>query len=251
MPTGPGTWDVTYTITVSNTAPGAKANYYTLQDTLGFPADVTNTDPVVTETSAEPDVNLPWNGGNFVSAPRQLAAGGTDVFKIVVAATVPTGAENLECTEGPGHGFFNKVVATVGNDTLPAEDCGDITESVVPDVVKTVEGRLPAAAGRRNLGSSSTTSRCSSTVPLPAKYDLSDTLDFGEGIGITSAEIIASPPGVTVNPDWDGGSVNDTIATNVTLPAAPGQRHLDPRLHGRSEGHRARAGVRRRGPALR
>lgn len=218
--TGAGTWDVTYTITVSNTEPGAKASYYTLDDTLGFPAEVTKGEPVVTETSADPDKTLPWNDGAFVSTPRLLAGGATDVFQIVVSATVPPGAGDLECTDGPGNGFYNKVVVAVGNDELPAEDCGDITESVVPNITKTVKDGYPQqqADGTWVIQYDITVS---STVPLPAEYDLSDTLDFGQGIGITSAKIIASPPGVTVDPDWDGGSVHNTIATGVTLPAAP------------------------------
>lgn len=218
--TGAGTWDVTYTITVDNTASGAKDNYYTVTDTLGFPAAVVIGTPTVTETSADPVVDLPWNNGAFVSVARELAAGATDVFKVVVGVTVPTGAKDLVCTDGPGNGFYNKVVVTVGNDPLEADDCGDITESVVPTIFKKVSDGYPQ---QQSDGSwlIKYDIVVSSSVPLPAKYDLLDTLDFGEGIGITSASLESWPAGVTVNQNWDGGAVNNTIATNVTLPAAP------------------------------
>src|SRR5690606_32669470 len=55
---------------------------------------------------------------------------------------------------------------------------------------------------------------------LPALYTLDDVLDFGEGIGIESAVIAASPSGVDTNPDWDGTPGNALIAADVTIDAA-------------------------------
>lgn len=218
--TGAGKWDVTYLLTVDNSAAGQKANYYTLTDTLGFPVDVTvDGTPVVTETSANPEVDVPWNGGALITVPRLIAAGATDTFEVVVKATVPAGAGDLECTQGPGHGFYNQALLTVGNDGIPAEDCGDITESVVPTIAKSVVAGYPQqqADGNWIIQYNVTVS---STAPRDAVYTLNDSLDFGQGIGILSQQIVVPPVGVTLNPNWNGTS-DTLVASGVTLPAAP------------------------------
>src|SRR5690606_28450137 len=52
---------------------------------------------------------------------------------------------------------------------------------------------------------------------LVAQYDLSDSLEFGDGIDVLAASV-AGPGGVTVNPGWNG--MGDTeVADDVVLPA--------------------------------
>ncbi len=58
------------------------------------------------------------------------------------------------------------------------------------------------------------------SASLPAKYDLKDSFDFGEGIGISAPEVISAP--VPYNLNWNGGG-DTVLATNVTIPAATQQ----------------------------
>ncbi len=218
IPTGAGTWKVTYRVTVDNTSADAKDNYYTLTDTLGFPADVTSGTPAVTLTSVDPDVDVPWNDGKLVETPKLIEANTSDVYEIVIDATVPAGAEDLECVEQtPGHGFYNHAAAAVGNDILEDDACGDVTESAIPTIDKTVVDGYP-----KQQADGSWLVRYDVTVTgdadLATTYDLEDTLDgFGGGILIGSSDLVVSPPGVTVE-DWNGLDKTD-VANDVTLPA--------------------------------
>ncbi len=202
---GANTWNVQFDLVADNSGFGSKDVYYTLADLPGFPTGV--------------DVNSVTVSGFATSLPTtavRLPSGSVHTYRITINATVPAGfpTDELTCTGEPGSGFYNAATLTVGNDALPSDDCGDITESVVPIIQKTVVGQPKQLVDGSWAITYDVT--VSADSDLEAVYDLSDELGFGAGIVVTSAEVVAAP--VTTNPDWDG--VNDlVIATGVVLPA--------------------------------
>src|SRR5690606_16670525 len=57
VPAGANTWNVTYLLSVNNSAAGARDVYYTLTDVPGFSSELQINGYTVTETSAEPEVD--------------------------------------------------------------------------------------------------------------------------------------------------------------------------------------------------
>ena len=102
-------------------------------------------DPTVTDTTGGGSTPVDWNGGNFVPDPKLIAGGATHTYVIVVPATVPAGSEDLECgaEPTPGHGFYNGVELMSGGQIEDAFDCGDVTESVVPTIAKSLVSGYP------------------------------------------------------------------------------------------------------------
>ena len=108
-------WDVTYTITVTNPSVQVPITY-SLSDTPNFPSGVTINTATATLDGSTPVGS--WNGTSLVgmATNKVLAGGGVDVYTVVVNATAPptlTG-DPTYCTEGPGGGFYNPATATVG-----------------------------------------------------------------------------------------------------------------------------------------
>ncbi len=223
-PAGGNTWNVTYALTVDNSAAGAKGVYYTLTDVPGFSSELGINSYTVTETSADPEVTLPWNDGNLVATPRALAGGSVDTFEVVINVTVPAGVASdvLECTsdQAPGHGFQNRAAIVVGSDTIEGVDCGDITESAVPTITKTIADGWPKqlADGSWEIVYDVTVT---SDSELDAVYSLSDELGYGAGITVNSAAI--SSTDATPSADWNGAT-NTTVVTDQTL--AGGAEHV-------------------------
>jgi hypothetical protein len=138
----PGSWTVTYTVTVAN--PHDFQLSYSLTDTLGYPATVT-----VTSTSASrvhsaldgsgattPEPIPSWTGtgaGTSLATDRPLPATSKDTYTLVVAATVGADipAGDLECNGTPGHGWFNSATMTAGTDPT-VDACDPITPPTTP-----------------------------------------------------------------------------------------------------------------------
>ncbi|NYF11612.1 putative repeat protein (TIGR01451 family) [Leifsonia sp. AK011] len=223
-PAGGNTWNVTYAITVDNSAAGARDAYYTLTDVPGFSSELGINSYTVTETSADPAATLPWNNGTIVGAPRALAGGSVDTFEVVVNVTVPAGVSSdvLECTveKTPGHGFQNQAAIVVGTDTIESVDCGDITESAVPTIAKSIADGWPRqlADGTWEIVYDVTVT---SDSELEAVYSLSDELGYGSGITVNSASIASTD--ATPQASWNG-QTNTTVVTDQTL--AGGAEHV-------------------------
>lgn len=218
VPAGGNDWTVSYVITVDNSAAGALPAYYTLSDAPGFASELAIGGYVVTETSADPDVDVPWNGGDLVPVARSIAGGAVDTFRVDITVTVPAGIDTdlLECTEekAPGHGFQNLATVRVGADTLTAVDCGDVTESAVPTITKTVVAGWPKqlADGTWEIAYDIVVA---SESELDSVYSLDDALGFGAGITVNDASIASDD--ATVDPDWDG-EANTAVVADVVLP---------------------------------
>lgn len=215
---GGNDWTVTYLVTVDNSAAGAHDAYYTLTDTPGFPTELVIGGYQVTETSASPEVDVPWNGGAIVPSPRLIAGGAVDTFRVSVTVTVPAGIDTdvLECTptDEPGFGLQNTAALVVGPDTLTATDCGDVTESAVPTITKTVVDGWPKqnADGTWEIAYDITVT---SDSDLDSVYSLTDELGFGAGISVEDATVTSGD--ASVDADWNGAD-HTTVATDVTLP---------------------------------
>ena len=243
-PTGTNTWSVSYLITVDNSKTGARDNYYTLKDVLGFPVDVTNGPPVVTDTTGGGSTSVPWNNGDLVTVPKLIPAGQDHTYTVVVPVTVPAGAKNLACLAlpTPGNGLVNSVSLSVGADTFTAKACGPVDESASPTILKDL---VPGYPKQQDDGSWLIQYKVTVTgnATKATTYELQDVFEFGEGITITagSAEIISSG-GVPVSDTWDGTDAHSDVTTGeVGLPAnrvgrvrVPGGRERDgARLHQR------------------
>lgn len=213
---GGNDWTVSYVITVDNSAAGALPAYYTLSDAPGFASELPITGYAVTETSADPDVDVAWNGGDLVPAPRSIAAGAVDTFRVDVTVTVPAGVDTdvLECTDekAPGYGFQNLATVKAGADTLTAVDCGDVTESAVPTITKSVVDGWPTqlSDGTWEIAYDILVT---SESDLDSVYSLADTLGFGAGITVNSASIAGED--ATVDAGWDGDANTEVVADVV------------------------------------
>jgi LPXTG-motif cell wall-anchored protein len=180
-----GTWDVAYTITVDNTAPGSTHVYYALADSTAFAADAEVLGWTVTRGD-EPIVAGPFGDGVIVpvNAQRAISAGSTDVYTVVFEVRVPAGIGNAACTGEPGNGFFNTAVLTAGNDRVTDDACGPITDGGVPSVAKTVTSTTQQADGSWAIEYRVVVT---GNADYTTTYSLTDTLDFGDPITVTSA----------------------------------------------------------------
>ncbi|MEE6287518.1 hypothetical protein V2J52_07620 [Georgenia sp. MJ173] len=223
---GNATWDVTYTLVVDNSGNDSRA-YYELTDAPHFAAGVTILGQSVNDvTDPAAPADIAWDGTSAIVEGAEVAAGDVHTYEVTFNVRVSAGipAENLTCdpVEGEGYGFFNSAELSSGPDTIPGADCGDITESVVPTVTKTVTDGSPV----QNVdGTWAIVYDVVVTTPvantLTAVYELDDTIEFGEGITVSSAAIAAAN-GDTPAPltTWTGVAP-DTAVTDgeVVLPA--------------------------------
>ena len=215
-PSGANSWNVTYLVSVDNSATGAHDAYYTLTDVPGFSSDLTINGYTVTETSAEPDAVIAWNDGDLVPVPRPIAGGSVDTFQVVISVTVPAGVDEevLECTEeeAPGHGFQNAASIVVGSDTLTAVDCGEVEESAVPTISKTVVDGWPKqlADGAWEIVYDVTVT---SDSELDAVYSMTDELAYGPGITVASATIESED--ATPAAGWNGAGATTVVTDQV------------------------------------
>lgn len=207
-----GTWDVAYTITVDNSAAGARDAYYALADTTAFAADA----EVLGWTVSLGDTTVvsgPFGDGVIVpaDAQRAIAAGATDVYTVVFEVRVPAGVANAACTGESGNGFFNAAVLTAGNDRVADDACGPITDGGVPSVAKTVTSTTQQSDGSWKIEYRVVVT---GNADHTTTYSLTDTLDFGDPITVVSAEWSGSSSGQF---DLETGTAQ--FATNRTIGA--------------------------------
>ena len=149
----PTQFDVSYTITVTNTTPGAIARY-SLSDAPGF-------DPDVGIVSA----SFTLNGGTATTLPaatpwtlqpqwRNLAIGATDTYVLTVRVNIARGGSvgNDRCVSPSvaGTGLHNAATATTQagtgtNPTFGANACANTPTPVWATLNKSVTGRVAAA----------------------------------------------------------------------------------------------------------
>lgn len=215
------TWDVSYLLTVSNTAPGAKAGFYSLDDLPGFPGSVTLNSytveevspvagPITTDASPVPS-NIP------VVADEPIAAGATHIYRITINATVPSGLPENErlCVDGqPGAGFFNAVQLTSGEIVDTSDDCTPVEEGGRPTVDKSDPTVTQDGDGVWTVEYDVTVT---GNADFVSTYTLEDTLHFGPSVDILTAAWSGEGDGDV----WEDPEANPT-ETIVGTPKAIG-----------------------------
>lgn len=126
----PGTWAVTYTLTVDNSK-GENDAYYTLMDNSRFAQGVTITEVTI---DGVPVVFVDGDVPIIFGDPELIAAGDTKVYTLTFTVTVGDVATDVQAcsSAGAGHGYFNAATLTVAHDEQVASDCAPITPKVDP-----------------------------------------------------------------------------------------------------------------------
>ncbi|SFR86024.1 hypothetical protein SAMN05428970_3250 [Agromyces sp. CF514] len=210
-----GTWNVSYTLTVSNTDPGAKPSFYTLTDDPAFPAGV---DYLSYQIDANPPVS-PYDGSEFTVVTNQaIAAGATDVYTVLLNVDAPVGdiePEQLECaTENnpDGVGFLNEATVTSGEIVRSDDDCTNISRGGEPTVVKDDPTVTQGGDGVWTIVYDITVTGNSEFV---SRYTLDDTLRFGPEIDIQSASWTGETSGSWADPTADPTA--ELVPTNKVI----------------------------------
>lgn len=213
-----GTWDASYKLTVSNPGTHGQDVFYSLSDTPAFADGVLVNDR--TAGSADVAVNAGWNGtdpvDDVVVSGQVLEAGEVHTFTVVLNLRLTSAITDADrtCGEG-GHGLLNTGEVGSGNESATGQACLDIP---VPgsNVVKTAESAVENADGSWDVNY---TVVVNNTSDVATRYDLTDTLRFGEGLTATGADW--SMEGTDERGSWaDPGSEPGTVlAADRTLEA--------------------------------
>ncbi|WP_395243784.1 VWA domain-containing protein [Agromyces sp. MMS24-K17] len=179
------TWNVSYTITVDNSLPGAKSVYYSLTDTPAFASGV-----VYNTVSINGGAAVPYAGGAITLATGVPILGGDQaVHTLVFNVDVPAGAvdpDDIRClAETPGKGFFNSVVVTSGEIVDEDTDCTAIVEGGKPTVDKSEGTATQDGDGLWTIEYDVTVT---GNAEFLSRYTLTDTLRFGPEVDVQSAE---------------------------------------------------------------
>lgn len=187
-----GSWNVSYTLEVVNTAPGSKAGFYDLSDTPGFPAGVTLNDYSIEEVSPNPGPIAsgvaPVPTTVTVVEDRAIAPFETHVYLITFNVDVAFGTvgDHVQCQEGePGNGFFNSAELTSGPIIRDDDDCIPVEEGGAPTIEKGDPTLTQSGDGRWTAVYEITVT---GNPDFVSKYTLDDTLRFGGAVDIVSAE---------------------------------------------------------------
>ncbi len=213
----PDQYDVTYLLTVTG---GTRAGYYDLTDTPAFSDDIALVSGTATQTAPTAGEPVDITSGEPFATGVAIAAGAVHTWTVTwrVEPSDTIEPDELTCGEGPGRGLFNTGIVTFGEVTQDDSDCIPLTPKVYPTIQKTVTAKAQdAATGQWTITYDVAVNLASNEGGLAAKYDLTDTLQFGGDIDVDSAA-------------WSGqgrsGTFTDgeaTLATGVTI--ASGATH--------------------------
>ena len=223
---GDGTYQVGYTITVTNGSAGPGS--YDLSDELAFgdgidviSADLANLTPGTIVVSG-------WDGVDdteVVSGQSILGAAATGptvhVYTVTVLVDVPAelATTAADCTidvDESGSGLTNRASLEAGTARSEAAACAPLPVTTFEKRVVTV---VPGGDGTHVATYELTVER---TGDGPA-YSLSDTIRFGAAATVVDVTATAATPGPLLNPDFDG--VGDTSLV-VDQPIADGESHV-------------------------
>ncbi|MFB9308759.1 LPXTG-motif cell wall-anchored protein [Agromyces hippuratus] len=127
---GDGTWDVSYTITV--TSQSATDESYDLTDELKFGDGITPTSAEITGPEGIV-INPDWNGIDDIAVTTAvLPAGGEHVYAVAVTADVASDvtSDQADCAVGSsdeGSGTLNSATIEFWNGSASSEDCAPVT----------------------------------------------------------------------------------------------------------------------------
>ncbi|WP_275006184.1 DUF7507 domain-containing protein [Promicromonospora iranensis] len=234
-PIGDGQWEVVYGIEVTNTK--AAATSYTLDDELHFAeaAAITSAEVTVSPdgvTLAEPA----WDGQeNLTVASAVPLLGNEDSgyephrYELTVIADVPlqvpgAGTADDPTTCGPDGDDSDTAFNNTSAMTDPAGQVED-DQACAPipsiDITKSVLG--DPVAGKDRAWTITYEIKATNSGDADGKYTLTDRLRFGAGIEVTSADVTATPKGVTAAKSWTGQGIDgddaNVVASDVNLRA--------------------------------
>lgn len=210
----PELWRVSYKLTVTT---GGFESFYTLTDTPDFAAGITLGHGTAQRTDTDPQGSAfgITPGKPFTGEPVNIGAGEqAHTWLVTWEARVGNDvtAEASECA-GPGSGFFNTAELTQG-DTVAGDDgaCIPVPERAQPTVSKKVAKVTQDPDGLWKIGYDLVVKNPDA---LAAKYDLTDTLAFGDGIDVKSA----SWTGANGKGDFSDTKWNADIAAGTLIAA--------------------------------
>lgn len=208
-----GTWNISYTVTVSNPSAVSPITY-NLTDTLAFGAGITSVPVSVTGPSAITG----WTGiapNNALASAATLAPGASAVYVVTVKATVPKGTPTSaqQCSpnaDPAAGGFLNRAVLTVDGTSYPAFDC---VEPVRPTFSKTAGAATSQADGKWSVSYTLTVTNPSASTA--ARYDLVDTLALPAGV-VAESVVLTKPANVVATENLPSQPL---LVSGASLPA--------------------------------
>ncbi len=220
VPNGNGTYNVTYTVTVSNN--GGASGAYTLKDTPSFDNDVTINSGTY---SGQAGGSMSTSGTTTLATNAAIAAGATHNYTITfnvslnLAPGSPDGGNNIytPCQvpgngpgSGPGQGLYNRAELDTDNDgdtDITDDACGDLPNI---NMVKNFVSAVPNGNGTFNV---TYTIVVSNPGTVAGTYGLKDTPLFDNDVTINSGSYSGQA----------SGSMNisgtTTLATNAAIAA--------------------------------
>ncbi len=234
--TGPNSWDVKYTITVSNT--GGTTGNYTLTDDTAYDNDITitcanYTSDVLGNVGNPGPFDLGVTGPWTLASTTDIDAGEDHVYCLIVcvdmdlnAAATPGDGTYSACGDGgagqdgqPGEGLYNMSMLDLDSDGTPDEEdeaCGDLPHLYH---TKSVSSFTPMPNGNHMV----VYEICvTNDGGADGNYDLYDYPQFDDDITIISAQSSCDASGVnnlTVPPAGPNGWLLEddiTIAPGTT-----------------------------------
>ncbi|MGW9168963.1 hypothetical protein [Agromyces sp. NPDC055658] len=215
-------WNVSYTVTVDNSAPGAKPAHYSLADAPAYPGGVAFNTVSINGGPAQP-----YAGGAITLATDAPILGGDlAVYTLVFNVDAPAGAvtaDDRQCTENgtPGRGFLNTATVTSGAITDSDWDCTPVREGGRPTIAKSDPTVTQAGDGTWTAVYEITVTGNPDYV---STYTLDDTLHVGGAIDIESATWSGGGDDGTWGADPQTGDTA-TIVGPTPKPIAEGATH--------------------------
>ena len=230
---GNGTWTVVYDVVATND--GGAAGTYDVSDRMTADGDL---EVVSGSVITAPDGVVPsaaWTGlgaegapENVIASEVSLPAGGTHTYQVEVVIGLAAGSEGApvitDCSAVPGGtgGLSNSAEIEHNDLTDDATACIAVGTVIVDKTVSS--GPTPNGDGTWTVVYDIVATHAGAA---DADYDVTDRLQFGEGIEIVDHEV-RSLDGIDVNTDWTGLGGGDSdpenvIAEDVTL--SEGESH--------------------------
>ncbi|WP_157640885.1 DUF7507 domain-containing protein [Longispora albida] len=201
----PGTYEIEYEVTVTNSGQGAGT--YSLRDEVQYGTGVDLTKAVIAGKSpAGLTVRPDWNGRSqpVVAENVNIAEASAHVYTVTNWYTVDTAKatnQSVDCildTTETGTGTRNRASITFAGG-------GQGTSTCIPIPAVTVSKQLMSASkdatGKWNAVYRVTVANKGAA---PAIYDLDDRFRFGEGTVVSSAVVTGKPTGANIDPAWNG-----------------------------------------------
>jgi hypothetical protein len=212
-----------YTITASNN--GQAAGTYDVTDTFDLAAGITLFSAQIAYAGGETQTGTPagplpysFTSGETVVTGEGLAGGATEFWTVTAVFDVdPTQIDDAAraCVEGQeqaGQGFYNVVTGVVSEgDTTEDDACENLPDASI-DLVKT-------AGDATYLGDSTYsviyTVTANNLGDGPGYYDLTDTIDPGNGITVSLAQLTSYNAGTENN---QSGTLAGSLPYSFTSP---------------------------------